>query len=81
MMGQNQQAQVPKQKPKIDLALQAILQQRSFYPLYPGNQFQPIEWEEFAGLMFDNPPDILITPSDLINFAKVSKFNPALFMI
>ena len=71
MMDQNQSI-IPKQKPKIDLALQAILEQKSFYPLYPGNQFQPIEWEQFAGLMFDHPPDILITPSELITFAKVS---------
>ena len=25
--------------------------------------------------MFDNPPDVLITPSDLITFAKVSKIS------
>lgn len=33
----------------------------------------PIEWEQYAGLMFNgNTPDIIITPSDLMLFAKVS---------
>jgi DNA polymerase alpha subunit B len=31
----------------------------------------PIEWEQYAGLMFNgNTPDIIITPSDLMLFAK-----------
>lgn len=30
---------------KIDLALQSVLEQRTFYPLYPGNPATPIEWE------------------------------------
>ena len=75
LLDQNQSI---KPKPKIDQALQAVLEQKSFYPLYPGNLFQPIEWEQYAGLMFDSPPDILITPSDLITFAKVSTINSLL---
>jgi len=33
---------------KIDLALKSILQQHTFYPLYPGNPRSPIEWEKFS---------------------------------
>ena len=67
-----------EQKPlgKIDLVLQSILQQRSYYPLYPGSQVTPIDWEQHKGLMFgDRTPDILITPSDLTLFTKVSVLN------
>lgn len=67
-------------KPKIDLVLQSILQQRSFYPLYPAGAGAPVEWEQYKGLMFDQTPDILITPSDLMLFAKVS-FNFITFYI
>jgi len=59
-------------KTKIELVLQSILQQRSFYPLYPGSLNTPVEWEQYRHLMFDRTPDILITPSDLMLFAKVS---------
>lgn len=57
-------------KPKIDSVLQSMLQQRSFYPLYPGSQNTPIEWDQWKGLMMSETPDILITPSDLMLFAK-----------
>ena len=30
---------------KIDLSLKSILQQRTYYPIYPGNPTTPIEWE------------------------------------
>ena len=62
-------------RPKIDLVLQSILQQKSFYPLYPAGAGAPVEWEQYKGLMFDQTPDILITPSDLMLFAKVSKIQ------
>lgn len=32
-------------RPKIDLVLQSMLQQKSFYPLYPGGAGAPIEWD------------------------------------
>ena len=62
----------PKPLGKIDLALQSILQQKSYYPLYPGSQVTPIDWEQHKGLMFGQTPDIFITPSDLTLFTKVS---------
>jgi len=31
--------------PKIDVALQSVLEQRTFYPCYPGNPNTPIDWE------------------------------------
>lgn len=52
------------------MVLQSILQQKSFYPLYPAGLSAPIEWEQYKGLMFQQTPDILITPSDLMLFAK-----------
>lgn len=60
--------------PKIEVALRSILEQRTFYPLYPGNPRAPIELEQYKQLMFPGlqVPDILITPSDLMLFAKVS---------
>ena len=30
---------------KVDESIKSILQQRTFYPLYPGNSATPIEWE------------------------------------
>ena len=66
----DQQQQQAANKPKIELVLQSILQQRSFYPLYPGSLVTPIEWEQYKGMMFSKTPDILITPSDLMLFAK-----------
>jgi DNA polymerase alpha subunit B len=58
---------------KIDLSLKSILQQRVYYPLYPGNPSTPIEWEQFEKMMFPNgvTPDILIVPSQLKLIAKV----------
>lgn len=64
------QAGQAQAKPKIDQVLQSILQQKSFYPLYPAGLSAPIEWEQYKGLMFNQTPDVLITPSDLMLFAK-----------
>lgn len=57
---------------KIDVVLQSILEQRTFYPLYPGNPNCPIDWEQYKHMMFPGGvvPDILITPSDLMLYAK-----------
>lgn len=56
--------------PKIDLSLKALLEQRSFYPLYPGNLETPIEYEQIEKLYITEMPDLLITSSDLIQFVK-----------
>ena len=66
-------AQAPKSK--IEIALESILEQKSFYPLYPGNQVTPIEWEQWEKLQMHAQPDILIVPSDLIVYAKVSNLT------
>ena len=57
---------------KIEESIKSVLQQRIFYPLYPGNSSTPIEWEQYAKLMFPTgvTPDVLITPSQLKLFAK-----------
>ena len=59
---------------KIEESIKSVLQQRTFYPLYPGNQATPIEWEQCAKMMFPDgvTPDIIIAPSQLKLFAKVS---------
>ena len=53
---------------KIEQAIQSILEQRTYYPLYPGNHNLPIEWEQHPHLMFDKCglPDIIISPSDMV---------------
>ena len=56
--------------PKIDLSLKALLEQRSFYPLYPGNIDIPIEYEQIENMYLTELPDLLITSSDLIQFVK-----------
>ena len=56
--------------PKIDLSLKGLLEQRSFYPLYPGNSDVPIEYEQIEKLYIAELPDLLITSSDLIQFVK-----------
>lgn len=59
--------------PKIDLSLQNLLEQRSLYPIYPPNLEIPIEYSQIEALMMSQgAPDILITPSDLIQFVKVT---------
>ena len=50
--------------------LTSILQQKSFYPLYPPGVNTPIEVEQVKHLVFEKTPDILVTPSDLTVFAK-----------
>jgi len=55
---------------KIDLALRALHEQRTYYPLYPPNPETPIEFEQIDKLRISRIPDILITPSDLMQFAK-----------
>jgi DNA polymerase II small subunit/DNA polymerase delta subunit B len=67
----------PDAPPKIDIALQSIIEQRNLYPLYPPTntdiQDTSIEYEQFRQLMFTETPDLLITPtSDLNYFTKVS---------
>ena len=56
--------------PKIDLSLKALLEQRSFYPLFPGNADVPIEYDQIEKLYITEQPDLLITSSDLIQFVK-----------
>mmetsp|Transcript_29460 Transcript_29460/g.44658 ORF Transcript_29460/g.44658 Transcript_29460/m.44658 type:complete len:129 (+) Transcript_29460:1577-1963(+) len=68
MAGNNQTVIQPKQR--IDLALQGLLQQRTMYPVYPGNANFPVEWEQHRGMMFEQCPDVLITPSNLAFTAK-----------
>ena len=60
----------PKPPPKIDQVLYGLLQQRSLYPLYPPGQNTPIEVEQVQQFMFEKTPDVIITPSDLMLFAK-----------
>jgi hypothetical protein len=36
---------------KIDLSLQSLLEQRSFYPLYPGHMETPIEYSQYENMM------------------------------
>lgn len=55
---------------KIDLSLRGILEQRLFYPMYPSNSDTPIEYEQVESLYIETMPDILIAPSDLMQFIK-----------
>lgn len=59
---------------KVDLAWRSILEQRTYYPVYPANPSTPIEWSQFKHMMFpdDIIPDLLLIPSDLMLLAKVS---------
>lgn len=72
-------AQTPDTKPvsKIEQAIQSILEQRTYYPLYPGNTNLPIEWEQHSDLTFSSSglPDIIISPSDMVLKAQVSLLN------
>lgn len=63
---------------KIEQTVKSLLQQRTFYPLYPGNMQTPIEWEQYTKMMFPAgvTPDILITPSQLKLFA-MAQYTPA----
>jgi len=65
---------------KIDQGLKMILEQRCLYPIYPQpvrNRVEdelPIDYSQIENLMLNEEynPDIIITPSDLNTFAKVS---------
>lgn len=63
------------QKAKIELAWQSLLEQRTFFPVYPGNPITPIEWAQYKQMMFESTPDILLIPSDLMLYARVSIFK------
>lgn len=41
------------QRPKIELAWQSILEQRTYFPVYPGNPTTPIEWSQYQHMMFE----------------------------
>jgi len=61
-------------RPKIEQAWQSILEQRTYFPVYPGNPSTPIEWAQYQQMMFEDTPNILLIPSDLTLFARVSNF-------
>lgn len=48
------------------------MEQRAFYPLYPGNMDIPIEYTQFEYMMITDMPDIMLTPTDLTQFVKVT---------
>jgi hypothetical protein len=49
--------------------------------VYPGNPTTPIEWAQYKQMMFETTPDILLIPSDLMLYARVSflKFDLTFF--
>jgi hypothetical protein len=47
------------------------MEQRAFYPAYPGNIDVPIEYTQFEKMMIHEMPDIMLTPTDLTQFVKV----------
>lgn len=58
--------------PKVDLAWRSILEQKTYYPVYPANPNTPIEWSQYKHMMFPEGvvPDLLLIPSDLMLLAK-----------
>ena len=60
------------QQPKIDITLRSLLEQRTYFPVYPNDPKTPIEWSQYKRMMFENTPDVMLIPSDLQLFAKVS---------
>ena len=49
-----------------------LLQQRSFYPLYPPNDEINLDMEQLENMAgLEVKPDVLILPSDLLHFFKV----------
>jgi len=57
---------------KISLAFQAMLQQRNFFPLLPGSEKMPIDYEQWRQFQMSTVPDILIVPAEIKNTAEVS---------
>lgn len=55
---------------KIDLALRGLHEQRSYYPLYPPHPDTPVEFEQLSRMLLKHPCDLLVTPSDLMQFVK-----------
>lgn len=62
------------QMPKIEVAWRSLLEQKTYFPVYPGNPSTPIEWTQYRSMMYEETPDVLLIPSDLMLFAKVSLF-------
>lgn len=60
------------QKPpnKLEGVFRTMLEQKSFYPLYPNSLDVPIEWQQVEALGFRAQPDVIFTPSDLKLCAK-----------
>jgi len=58
------------QMPKIEVACRSLLEQKTYFPVYPGNPSTPIEWTQYRSMMYEETPDVLLIPSDLMLFAK-----------
>lgn len=50
---------------KMALAYEALLQQRNFFPLLPGSEKTPIDYEQWKQMSLPVLPDILIVPAEL----------------
>ena len=61
----------PRSGDRIRRLATHLLQQQSFYPLYPPSEEMNIDFEQLESLaQLDVQPHILITPSDLMHFFK-----------
>ena len=64
---------------KIEAVLMTLMTQKSFYPLYPPKENASIDLTKLSRMTFEESPDVLILPSDLAHFAKVSQLFITLF--
>ena len=70
-MGKDEICFPPRSGDRIRRLATHLLQQQSFYPLYPPSEEMNIDFEQLETLgQLDVQPHILITPSDLMHFFK-----------
>ncbi len=59
-----------------------MLQQRSFYPLYPPNEEMNVDFEKLeAHAQINTQPHVLIVPSDFLHFFKVRTIRRGLYVV
>ncbi len=71
-LGKEEISAPPRSGDRLRRLANHVLQQRSFYPLYPPNEEMNVDFEKLeAHAQINQQPHVLILPSDFLHFFKV----------
>lgn len=60
-----------KTQHRVISTLQALAEQRSFYPLYPPDEDHSVDYSQFERFQFETVPDVMVTMSALPVFTEL----------